>query len=237
MAKMFFIDLTRCTACRGCQIACKQWKDLPAEKTRNTGSHTNPPDLSFITLKTVHFIEKGTPGNMEWLFFPEQCRHCVEPPCKGQADVDKEGAVLQDEATGAVIFTELTKDVDGEGVRVACPYDIPRQQKDGKLLSKCDMCIDRVRDGKLPACVLVCSTGCMHFGDEAEMMKLAKARLAEVKKTHPKAVIGDDDSVRVLYLFQEDPKTYHPKAVAENDVRPMSRRNMFAKLLGVQHRA
>ena len=59
MGMAFFIDLTLCTACRGCQIACKQWKKLPAEKTKNTGSHTNPPDLSYITYKTVHFIEKG----------------------------------------------------------------------------------------------------------------------------------------------------------------------------------
>ena len=36
MAKAFFVDLTRCTGCRGCQIACKQWKNLPAEETRRT---------------------------------------------------------------------------------------------------------------------------------------------------------------------------------------------------------
>ena len=46
MAKAFFVDLTRCTGCRGCQIACKQWKNLPAEETTNRGGHTNPPDLS-----------------------------------------------------------------------------------------------------------------------------------------------------------------------------------------------
>ena len=37
MAKAFFVDLTRCTGCRGCQIACKQWKNLPAEETTNRG--------------------------------------------------------------------------------------------------------------------------------------------------------------------------------------------------------
>ena len=237
MAKMFFVDLTRCIACRSCQVACKQWKNLPAEETVNVGSHQNPPDLSFITLKTVHFIEKGKAGDMQWLFFPEQCRHCTDPPCMGQADTDKEGAVLQDKDTGAVIFTELTEQVDGDGVRKACPYDIPRKQKNGKRLSKCDMCIDRVREGKLPACVLSCATGCMHFGDEKEMEALAKQRLAIVRKKHPKAVLGDPDSVRVIYLFQEDPKTYHAKAVADISTHPMTRRGMFAKALGLQHRA
>jgi formate dehydrogenase iron-sulfur subunit len=239
MAKMFFVDLTRCTACRGCQVACKQWKNLPAEKTVNTGSHQNPPDLSFNTLKTVHFAEKGkaSAGNMEWLFFPEQCRHCTDPPCLGQADADKEGAVIQDAASGAVLFTDLIDQVDGDGVRAACPYDIPRRQKDGKRLSKCDMCIDRVREGKLPACVLSCPTSCMHFGEEKEMEALAKKRLEEVKKKYPKAALGDPDSVRVVYLFQEDPRGYHPKAVADISIHPMSRRQIFARTLGLHHGA
>jgi formate dehydrogenase iron-sulfur subunit len=237
MAKMFFIDLPRCIACRSCQVACKQWKNLPAEETVNTGSHQNPPDLSFITLKTVHFIEKGKAGSMRWLFFPEQCRHCTDPPCLGQADVDKEGAIIQDADTGAVLFTELIDQVDGEGVRAACPYDIPRKQKDGKRLAKCDMCIDRVREGRLPACVLSCPTGCMHFGEEKDMDALAQKRLETVKKKHPKAVLGDRDSVRVIYLFQEDPKAYHAKAVADAGALPMNRRQMFAKVLGLHHRA
>ena len=236
MAKMFFIDLTRCTACRSCQVTCKQWKNLPAEETVNTGSHQNPPDLSFITLKTVHFIERGKAGNMQWLFFPEQCRHCTDPPCMGQADSDKEGAVLQDKDTGAVIFTDLIDQVDGDGVRAACPYDIPRKQKDGKRLSKCDMCVDRIREGRLPACVLSCSTGCMNFGNEKDMETLAEKRLAIVKKKYPKAILGDADSVRVIYLFQEDPKNYHAKAVADISIHPMSRRQMFAKALGL-HRS
>ena len=35
MSKSFLVDTTLCTACRGCQVACKQWHDLPAEETVN----------------------------------------------------------------------------------------------------------------------------------------------------------------------------------------------------------
>jgi formate dehydrogenase iron-sulfur subunit len=76
----------------------------------------------------------------------------------------------------------------------------------------------------------------MNFGDEQDMEALAKKRLESVKKKHPKAVLGDADSVRVVYLFQEDPKIYHPKAVAELNPHPLSRRQIFAKALGVDHR-
>ena len=45
MSKGFFIDTTRCIACKGCQVACKQWNNLPADKTENQGNLQNPPDF------------------------------------------------------------------------------------------------------------------------------------------------------------------------------------------------
>ncbi|SHJ09415.1 4Fe-4S dicluster domain-containing protein [Halodesulfovibrio aestuarii] len=232
MAKKFFVDLTRCTACRGCQVACKQWKKLPAEATVNWGSHQNPKDLSFNTLRLVRFEEIVNNGKVDWLFFPEQCRHCYEPPCLGQAELDDERAVIQDEATGAVIFTEYTKNVDADGVREACPYDIPRKDPATGQLSKCDMCIDRIQNGMKPACVLSCPTGAMTFGDEDEIDALAKDRLAAAQKRYPEAVLGDPDDVRVVYLFQQDPAKYFKKAIAAASPNMMNRKQMFARLLG-----
>lgn len=236
MGKLFFIDLTKCTGCRGCQIACKQWKKLPAEQTHNTGSHQNPADLTYNTYKLVRFVEGKFDGKFEWLFFPEQCRHCYEPPCKGQADLDDENAVLHDEATGAVVFTPAIANCDGASVRSSCPYDIPREAADNKGASKCDMCFDRVQNNLLPACVLTCPTGCMNFGDEKEIAELAEKRLAEVKKTYPKAVLGDTGAVRVWFLFQTDPKLYFNHAISDaGNAMPLTRKEMFAKIFRGAH--
>ncbi|KAF1075351.1 4Fe-4S dicluster domain-containing protein [Halodesulfovibrio sp. MK-HDV] len=232
MAKKFLVDLTRCTACRGCQVACKQWKKLPAEATVNWGSHQNPRDLSFNTLRLVRFEEVVNDGKVDWLFFPEQCRHCYEPPCMGQAELDDERAVVQDEETGAVIFTEYTRNVDAEGVRESCPYDIPRKDPATGQLSKCDMCIDRIQNGMKPSCVLSCPTGAMTFGEEEEIDALAKERLAAAQKRYPEAVLGDPDDVRVVYLFQQDPTKYFEKAIAAASPNMMNRKQMFARLLG-----
>lgn len=92
----------------------------------------------------------------QWYFFPDQCRHCISPPCKMVADNYDDQAILHDPETGAIIFTERTKNLDGEEIKMACPYDIPRWDKDTLVQSKCDMCIDRVQNGLLPACVLSC---------------------------------------------------------------------------------
>ena len=57
MSKSFLIDTTLCTACKGCQVACKQWHDLPADKTVNQGSFQNPADLTYTTYKVVRMTE------------------------------------------------------------------------------------------------------------------------------------------------------------------------------------
>jgi len=235
MEKTFFIDLSRCTACRGCQVACKQWHDLPAEETHNFGSHQNPADLSFITYKLVRFQEVMDGDKLRWLFFPEQCRHCVIAPCKEVADGYVEGAILRDELTGAVLYTDLTAklaDDEKQEVREACPYDIPRIDKESGLLAKCDMCIDRVHNGMKPACVQVCPTGTMNFGDREDMLALAEERLATVKKRSPKAMLVDPDDVNVIYLAEVDPAMYHEFMAADAQGSPgMSRRRMMAKFL------
>ncbi len=229
--KSFFIDLAKCTACRGCQVACKQWKKKPVEPTKNTGSHQNPPDLSWMTLKLVRFHETEIDGRFNWLFFPDQCRHCLDAPCKMVGDSEVPEAIIQDPETGAVVFTEKTKDLNIDSVRPACPYDIPRVNPETGVMYKCDMCNDRVQAGLLPACVKTCPTGAMNFGDRDQMLELAKKRLEEAKKKFPQAVLADPDDVRVIFLCQFPPKNYYEYVTAEAaPSRTMTRKAMLAKL-------
>lgn len=233
MSKAIFMDLTRCTACRGCQVACKQWKKLPAEKTKNWGSRQNPKDLSFITYKLVRFEEKMLGGRLRFLFFPDQCRHCVDAPCKLVADGYVEEAIRQDELTGAVLFTSRTAKLSEEErqeVLDACPYNIPRWNPQTGVMSKCDFCQDRIVNGYKPACVGVCPTGTMNFGDREDMMELAQVTLKKVKKEFPKAQIIDMDAVNVIVLSEDDPKNYYEYLMASANTPGVSRKSMLAKL-------
>ena len=99
MNKSFLVDTTLCTACRECQVACKQRHDLPAEETVNRGSYQNPADLSFDTYKLVRMREEVIDGKLRWLFFPDQCRHCMEPPC--EATAGEPTAIFTEAATAA----------------------------------------------------------------------------------------------------------------------------------------
>ncbi|MGA7876318.1 MAG: 4Fe-4S dicluster domain-containing protein [Desulfoferrobacter sp.] len=212
--KSFFIDTTRCTACRGCQIACKNWNQNGASMTKNRGSHQNPPDLDGQTFKLVRFTETmDKNGKLAWYFFADQCRHCLEPPCKDAIEAFVDGAVIHDEKTGAVVYTDKTKEANYEDVRASCPYNIPRLTEDGRIV-KCTMCLDRVSSGLLPACVKVCPTGTMNFGDRDEMMAMAKKRLETLKAKYPDAQLIDADQIRTIFLVVADPTIYYKFAIA-----------------------
>jgi formate dehydrogenase iron-sulfur subunit len=235
MPKAILIDTTRCTACRGCQVSCKEWKNLPPVATRQRGTHQNPPDLTHANFKLVRFSEHLEGDTVKWYFFPDQCRHCLEPPCKFTIDGYVEGGAIQDEATGAVVYTEKTKKVPFEEVRASCPYNIPRQAKDGRIV-KCTMCIDRVSNGLVPACVKVCPTGTMNFGERDAMLNLANERLAKLKGKYPKAQLLDADQIRVVFLVVDDPARYYKFAVASADIgvsRKLALRRMLKPAAGL----
>lgn len=207
------VDTSKCTACRGCQVACKQWNGLPGTKTKQVGTHQNPQDLSFVTYKLVRFSEGVKEnGKARWYFFSEQCRHCLSPGCMSAAE---KGEIVQDEKTGAVIYTPKTKDLPFKETLEGCPYNIPRQDPASKVLAKCTMCNGRISAGVVPACVKACPTGAMTFGDRAKILAAAKARVEELKKVFPKAQALNPDDVRVIYIVVDDPKKYYALAAGK----------------------
>ncbi len=205
--KSILVDTSLCTACRGCQVACKQWNNLPGTKTKQVGTYQNPQDLSSDTWKVVRFADgKKEDGKPYWYFFTEMCRHCIEPPCAYSIQNFVKDAVIRDEATGAVVYTEKTKKVPFKDVM--CPYNIPRQNPKTKVLVKCTMCFDRIKNGMIPGCVKSCPTGAMVFGDRQEILDMAQKRVANLKKTYPKAMAINPNDVRVIFIVTDDPKKY-----------------------------
>lgn len=213
--KYFLVDTTRCTACRGCQVACQEWNKLPATLTKQTGSHQNPPDWNAVTYRVVRFAEHPAPVNsIAWYFLSDACRHCLDPPCKQEADTLVKDAIVVD-ANGAVLYTEKTRQLaeNFEMIKDACPWSVPRLDEKTGLLTKCHMCHERVNAGLLPACVKSCPTGALSFGDQREIMKLADARLAEARQRFgDSAQILDQKDVRVWYLVVADLAKYYKSA-------------------------
>lgn len=198
------IDTSKCTACRGCQVACKQWHGLPAEKTRFFAGegYQNPKDLSGVTLTLVTFKERKTQGKMEWLFRKQQCLHCTEAACVNVCPVKAlskhlDGYTLRDEARCI-----------GCGMCVmSCPFKVPKLDEKRKAQT-CRFCADRVQNNLTPACAKTCLSGAISFGKRDELLAKAKER---VNILGGKAnLYGEKEcgGLGVLYILLDDPVVY-----------------------------
>ncbi|AET33062.1 4Fe-4S dicluster domain-containing protein [Pyrobaculum ferrireducens] len=174
------VDLDKCIGCRACQVACKDWNGRPAEKAKFTGTLASPSWLTAEDWKVVFYYEgkaekklltpagEVTFSQFDLAALPYNCMHCVEAPCAracpvGAIKVTSDGAVVinRDECIGCG-YCEAT-----------CPYDVPKKGADGRYY-KCTFCVDRIENGRAPACVEVCPTNVFTFGPASEVV--AKAR-------------------------------------------------------------
>ena len=217
--KAILVDTTKCTACRACQVACKQWNENPAEKTTNRGSFENPPSLSSYTWMRILFNESYKDGKMTWLFTKHQCMHCDEAAC---VEVCPPNATVHEEyklPDGSVVkrvATNANKCIGCNYCRVACPFDVPGYNQKEKGIFRCTMCVDRVTNGvakyDVPACVKVCAPGTLSFGNREELVATAEKRVFALKKAgYAKASLygkSELDGLNYLYVLTDKPSAY-----------------------------
>ena len=198
------IDTTLCTACRGCQVACKQWNELPGLRTKNRGSYQNPPDLEWNTWTLIRFQEYETKdGIFEWLFRKDGCMHCTDAAC---VKVCPSGALYHTDLGTVGIYRG--KCIGCKECVAACPFNIPRYDSKTDKVYKCDLCYSRLKEGLSPACVKSCPTGALTIGPKDEMIKKAYAK-AE-KLGGDANVYGDKfvNSTHVIYVLRHKPEIY-----------------------------
>ncbi|MFC2010045.1 4Fe-4S dicluster domain-containing protein [Chloroflexota bacterium] len=202
MPKARLIDVSKCIGCRACQVACKQWNELPAEQTTQRGTYENPPELSGTTWIKVEFRER--PG--EWLFRAHTCMHCTEASCQ---QVCPTGAIShQDEV---VIIDQEWCIGCGYCVQ-ACPFHVPGKDEEEGTARKCRFCIDRVTNGLQPACATTCPSGAIQFGERADLLAEARSRVQTLKADgySSATLYGEDEmgGLHALYVLTDKPSEF-----------------------------
>lgn len=198
-------DASHCTGCKGCQVACKQWNMLPSSLEMNGnafhGSYQNPPNLNGDTRLVMTFDEKAS-GNplqpINWAIGRRSCYHCTDAGC---VQACSSGALYKTES-GVVAFD--TEKCNGcTFCQPACPFDVPRfRETDGKI-DKCTLCIDRLEEGEIPACVKTCQPEALKFGPRDEMIALGKKRVEFLKaKGFDKAELYGETEMGGLHILQ-----------------------------------
>lgn len=153
------IDTLKCVGCMDCVVACKTENNVPEGFNRD-----------WITTEAI-----GKFPNINLEIRTERCNHCDNPPCVYCCPTG--ASHISD--LGGIVLVDYDKCIGCKACHASCPYDARYVHPDG-YAAKCTFCNHRVVEGKDPACVSVCPTYCMTFGDiedqESKVSKLIASR-------------------------------------------------------------
>ena len=161
MGKYIAVEIERCMGCKSCEIACAV-------------EHSSSKDIQSI----VKDGEKpGSRVNVEAYGLkavPVNCNHCDEPACLVACPT---GAIYREQDGGPVLF-DNERCIGCKMCVQACPFGVITVRSDGRGVLKCDLCIERLADGREPACVTACPTKALRFIEEKESNKMKRLKAA-----------------------------------------------------------
>ena len=184
------VDVTKCTGCEKCIEACINKNNLDADKGY-FDSVISRDGLSSDRLLAIKKIETGR-------FTRLSCMHCNEPACVsaclvGGITKSKEGPVIYDP----------DKCIGCRYCMLACPFHIPQYEWNEvrPFMKKCNLCYDRIKENKLPACVEACPQKAIIFGEREKLLEMAHSAINKNNK-YLKHVWGEKEygGTSVLYI-------------------------------------
>jgi formate dehydrogenase iron-sulfur subunit len=224
--KGFFTDTTLCIGCKACEVACKEWNQLPDDgMTFTAQSYDNTGELNGLTWRHVAFVEQIRDGQVaaasggevlheqagRWLMESDVCKHCTHAAC---LDVCPTGSLLRTEFGTVVVQEDIC---NGCGYCVpACPFGVIAKRETDGHAGKCTLCYDRLTDGETPACAKACPTESIQYGDLDELRQRADARLEQVRanahfRDASLYLRGEDDGIGgagAFFLLLDKPEVY-----------------------------
>lgn len=171
------IDLRACFGCRACTVACKAENNVPLGSFRMYTKYT----------------EVGQYPKTTRQFLPVMCNHCNEPACTAACPTQ----AVHKTASG-VVDIDKDKCIGCKACVEACPYDAIYMHPQTGLADKCNLCPQRVAEGRDPACVQTCPAQALIFGDLDDPNSKPRQLLAQLpgKPFKPEKGLGPN----VLYI-------------------------------------
>jgi len=183
----FLTDASLCIGCKACEVACKEWNELPDDGFSWSGnSYDNTRALGASTWRHVLFLEQKQPMGSQlaginepfrWQFLSDVCKHCANAGC---LEACPTGSIVRTEFGSVFVQPDIC---NGCGYCVvSCPFGvIEKRPEDGRAF-KCTFCYDRQKAGLIPACAKACPTESIQFGDLEVLRQRGKKRVQDLQE-------------------------------------------------------
>jgi formate dehydrogenase iron-sulfur subunit len=216
----FLTDPSLCIGCKACEVACKEWNELPDDGFIWSGqSYDNTRALGASTWRHVLFLEQKQPMGSQlastgepfrWQFLSDVCKHCANAGC---LEACPTGSIVRTEVGSVFVQPDIC---NGCGYCVvSCPFGvIDKRPEDGRAF-KCTFCYDRQKAGLVPACAKACPTESIQFGDLEELRQRGKKRVQDLQKRgyHDARIYDPQDTsvggLHAFFVILGEPETYN----------------------------
>jgi formate dehydrogenase iron-sulfur subunit len=216
----FLTDATLCIGCKACEVACKEWNEVPEDGLVLSGfSYDNTAALGASTWRHVMFLEQpqvagpqlaDTEDPFRWVFLSDVCKHCANAGCLESCPT---GAIVRTEVASVFVQSDVC---NGCGYCVvSCPFGvIDKRPEDGRAF-KCTFCYDRQKAGLIPACAKACPTQSIRFGELEELQERGKNRVQELRdRGYDDARIYDPQEssvggIHAFFVILGEPEAYN----------------------------
>ena len=157
----FSFDVSRCSGCMACVVACQDQNDFVAGET--------------VAFRHVTKHEAGTYPEVHIAHLSLSCQHCGDAPCLMVCPM----RAISRRPDDGVVLVDRNLCVGCHSCELACPFGAPKFPEDGKM-SKCDLCHIRRDQGMKPACVRGCPVQALDCGPIEELSR-KKTEAASVR--------------------------------------------------------
>jgi formate dehydrogenase iron-sulfur subunit len=86
---------------------------------------------------------------------------------------------------------------------VACPFRVPTFEWESARpwVQKCSFCSERIKDGLIPACIKVCPTTTMFYGEDKEVLAEARKRIADNPGKYVNHIYGEKEAGGTSWIY------------------------------------